>query len=115
MLTTLRVEDAVTAATVGVRTYASPRVVTHRRLIGDIFTDRDDACADVVLRLRVDAFDKENIDPTTTTTVERRRSRGACTPSRPPLVDVTHAAARVSPVSVCVFELRRQVRDVKDE
>lgn len=101
MLTTLRVEDAVTAATVGVRTYASPRVA---RTIGDIFTDRDaDGCADVVLRLRVDAFggvDKENIDPTTTTTVERRRSRGACTPSRPPLVDITRAPARVSPVRV---------------
>jgi len=107
MLTTLRVEDAVTAATVGVRTYASPRVAHHhRRTIGDIFTERDaDGCADVVLRLRVDAFggvDKENIDPTTTTTttVERRRSRGACTPSRPPFVDITHAPARVSPVRV---------------
>jgi hypothetical protein len=107
MLTTLRVEDAVTAATVGVRTYASPRVAHHhRRLIDDVFTDRDDGCADVVLRLRVDAFDKENIDPTTKTmtmtTFERRRSRGACTPSRPPLVDITHAAARVSPVRVCL-------------
>lgn len=106
MLTTLRVEDAVTAATVGVRTYASPRVAHHlRRTIGDIFTERDDeGCADVVLRLRVDAFggvDKENIDPTTTTTtVERRRSRGACTPSRPPLMDITRAPARVSPVRV---------------
>jgi hypothetical protein len=100
MLTTLRVEDDVTAANVGVRTYASPRVTHHqRRLI--VCTDRDDGCADVVLRLRDDAFgvDKENIDPTTTTTIERRRSRGACTPSRPPLVDITHAA-RVSPVRV---------------
>jgi|TARA_B100001540_G_C15432097_1_gene472675 hypothetical protein len=100
MLSALRVEDAATSVTVDVRTYASPRARVARL---DVLDDQHDhhpshrhPRGGVVLRLgRWDEAEeaeeeKENVDPSRGTT-KRRGSRGACTPSRPPLVDITRA------------------------
>lgn len=102
MLSALRVEDAATSVTVDVRTYASPRARVARL---DVLDDRHDhhphdrhLRGGVVLRLgrweaaeeAEEAEEKENVDPSRGTTT-RRGSRGACTPSRPPLVDITRA------------------------
>ena len=98
MLSALRVEDAATSVTVGVRTYASPRARVARL---DALDDRHDhhphhrhPRGAVVLRLgrweEEEEEEKENVDPSRGTTT-RRGSRGACTPSRPPLVDITRA------------------------
>ena len=102
MLSALRVEDAATSVTVDVRTYASPRARVARL---DVLDDRHDhhphdrhLRGGVVLRLgrweaaeeAEEAEEKENVDPSRGKTT-RRGSRGACTPSRPPLVDITRA------------------------
>ena len=101
MLSALRVEDAATSVTVDVRTYACPRARVARL---DVLDDRHDhrphdrdLRGGVVLRLgrweaaeEAEEEEKENVDPSRGTTT-RRGSRGACTPSRPPLVDITRA------------------------
>ena len=104
MLSALRDEDAATSVTVGVRTYASPRARVARL---DVLDDQHvhhphhrDLRGGVVLRLgRWEEEEKENVDPSRGTTT-RRGSRGACTPSRPPLVDITRA--HTSPVRTFV-------------
>ncbi len=104
MLSALRVEDAATSVTVDVRTYASPRARVARL---DVLDDRHDhhphdrhLRGGVVLRLgrweeaaeaeAAEEAEKVNVDPSRGTTTSRG-SRGACTPSRPHLVDITRA------------------------
>ena len=122
MLSALRVEDAATSVTVGVRTYASPRARVARL---DVLDDRHDhhphdrhLRGGVVLRLgrweaaeEAEEEEKENVDPSRGTTT-RRGSRGACTPSRPPLVDITRA--HTPPVRTFVRARDREARGEGD-
>ena len=122
MLSALRVEDAATSVTVDVRTYASPRARVARL---DVLDDRHDhhphdrhLRGGVVLRLgrweaaeEAEEEEKENVDPSRGTTA-RRGSRGACTPSRPPLVDITRA--HTPPVRTFVRARDREARGEGD-
>jgi hypothetical protein len=89
MLTALRVDARATDAhsnAMAIHTYASPSAKPRD---GD--DDDDDVGAGrqcAKFTIWNDFGDKENVDPVTATTATRRRSKD-CTPSRPPLTDIT--------------------------